>query len=364
MMARPRLPPLADTLGALLPDVQDMLLLRTCLADAQTAAAAWKSWLALAPGLPMALVERPRSRRLLPLLHYALGRHGIALAEPLLAILRAAALLEERRAARIRAILVLALASLRRAGVAPVLLKGVALAETAYPQFRLRHCHDLDLLVAAEDLGAARKALMAAGFRSAAGNRSEREDGSSLALQLADGLLLNLHTRLWQASTSSEPLEVFRARARAIEFDGESVPVFAPMDMLLHVCGHAGCSVGLGSWIWIADAAMILGRHAPTSVDWAGIGQIAAQSGIALLLALRFADLAARFGLPIPDGVLDALVEAAWQSSSVERDAALSAARAASGASFVDMLRRCGWRSRLDIAGWALRRCRCRFQSG
>ena len=39
------------------------------------------------------------------------------------------------------------LAALQAAGNEALLLKGVALAETVYPQFRLRHCHDLDLLV-------------------------------------------------------------------------------------------------------------------------------------------------------------------------------------------------------------------------
>src|SRR5271166_5856468 len=101
MIARPRLPPLADTLGWLLPDARDTLLLRACLGDAASAAAAWDAWLAMSEGLPRALAERPRSRRFLPLLHHALSVHGIALTEPALSILRAATLWEERRATRI-----------------------------------------------------------------------------------------------------------------------------------------------------------------------------------------------------------------------------------------------------------------------
>ncbi len=363
MTRRPRLPPLADTLAVLLPDAQDSLLLRACLADAPAAAAAWEGWLALVPDMPTALAGRPRSRRLLPLLHQALNRQGIALAEPTLAILRAASLWEEQRAARIRTILALALASLRRAGIAPALLKGVALAETTYPRFQLRHCHDLDLLVDAEALPMARAALVAAGFHPAAGAASEAGGSHSLLLQHADGLPLNLHTRLWATGASGALLPAFRSRASVIDFDGESVAIFAPIDMLLHVCAHAGLGVGPGSWMWIADAATILARHPPAAEDWTRLVRLAGQSGAALLLALRFGDLAARFDLPVPPGVLKALVAAARRSPASERDAAITTARSASGLRFVQMLRQSGWRSRLDLARYALRRSRRRLLS-
>src|SRR5216683_7508084 len=159
MTKQPRLPPLADTLSLMLPDAQDRLLLRACLSDAAGAAEAWQAWLATTPGLPTVLVERPRSRRFLPLLFHVLTTHGVAVAEPSLAILRAATLWEEHRAVQLRPILVQVLAILRGVGASALLLKGVALAESAYMQFRLRHCHDLDLLVGAESLPAAREAL-------------------------------------------------------------------------------------------------------------------------------------------------------------------------------------------------------------
>jgi hypothetical protein len=309
--------------------------------------------------LPAVLVERPRSRRFLPLLFHVLSTHGIAVAEPSLSILRAATLWEERRAVQLRPILVRVLATLRGVGASALLLKGVALAETAYPQFRLRHCHDLDLLVEAEALPAAREALLAAGYRSVVAAGSARgERGTSLALQHEGGLPVNLHTTLWAARAPDGTLAAFRRRARTIEIDGEGVPIFAPLDMLLHVCGQAGIGAGPGNWTWIVDAAMILRRHSPSAEDWAGLVRIAAESGIAVALAVRFHELAARFDLAIPVGVLDALVDAAWQSSSGEKDAAISAARAASGVPLVAILRQSGWRSRIEIARWALRRSR------
>jgi putative nucleotidyltransferase-like protein len=359
MTKQPRLPPLADTLSLMLPDAQDTLLLRACLSDAAGAAEAWQAWLATTPGLPAVLVERPRSRRFLPLLFHVLSTHGVAVAEPSLSILRAATLWEERRAFQIRPILVQVLAILRGVGASALLLKGVALAESAYTQSRLRHCHDLDLLVEAESLPAAREALLAAGYRPVVlAGTGRGQDGASLALQHEGGLPVNLHTKLWAAGTPDGTLAAFRRRARTIDIEGESVPIFAPMDMLLYVCGHAGIGAGPGNWTWIVDAAMILRRHPPGAEDWAGLVRTAAESGIAVALAVRFSELAARFDLAIPVGVLDALVEAAWQSSSGEKDAAISAARAASGVPLAAIVRQSGWRSRFEIARWALRRSR------
>jgi hypothetical protein len=355
MIARAALPPLADTLGWLLPDAQDTLLLRACLGDAASAAAAWDAWLAMAKGMPKALAERPRSRRFLPLLHHALSVHGIALTEPALSILRAATLWEERRATRIQAILIEVLASLRRTGIAVVLLKGAALAETAYPQFRLRHCHDLDLLVEEAALPQAGQALIAAGFLPAAAAR-ERTVGQSLAMKHEDGLPVNLHTSLWTTNARGDPQASMLRRARFIDIGGERATILAPTDMLLHVCGHAGIGAGPGNWAWIADAAMIQRRHELTAEDWAGLVRIAAEIGIALPLAARFGYLASRIGLPIPPTALNALTGAACRSSRSERDAAISATRAASGVPFIAMLRRSGWRSRMDLACWALRR--------
>ena len=355
MTTRPRLPPLADTLGFMLPDAQDTLLLRACLGDGAIAARAWQAWLAPIPDLPTVLVERPRTRRFLPLLSHALCSQSITVTEPALSILRAATLWEERRAVQLRPILTQVLATLRETGADVLLLKGVALAETVYPQFRLRHCHDLDLLVEPEALPAAREALLATGFQRMAVAGQVR-DGPTLALQHEGGLPVNLHTTLWSSQAPDRLLADLQRRATTIAIDSQSARILAPMDMLLHICGHAGIGAGPGNWTWIVDAAMILRRHAASVEDWARLVSNAAESDLAVALAVRFSSLAERFELPIPATVLNRLVETAWRSPSGEKDAAISTARAASGVPLIAMVRRSGWRSRIEIARWALRR--------
>jgi hypothetical protein len=211
-----------------------------------------------------------------------------------------------------------------------------------YPRFDLRHCHDIDLLVPPGAMPSAREALIGAGFRA---GRSRH------VLQHRDGLPVTLHGRLWAGSSEAALLE----RAGTIEIDGETVPILAPMDMLLHACDHPGVGAGLGNWVWIIDAAMILRRHKPTAEDWAGLVRGTVASGATLPVAARLAGLADRIGLPVPDALLCRLAEAAWRSSRGERDVALMAAHAASGQGLRTMIRRCGWRSRIEIAAWAIR---------
>jgi hypothetical protein len=354
MMVSRRPPPLADTLGVLLPDAQDALLLQACLGGARVAGEAWGAWLSAASGLSAALRDRPSWRGLLPLLHHNLDMQGIAVCEPALAVLRAATLWEERRASRIRAILAQILALLRQAEIDAVLI-GAAAAASAYPKFALRHCHDIALLLEADALAPADTALRAAGFRAEPGAEGPRPS-SPLALRHGEGLPVTLHGMLWPPTGKESPIAAFRRRARAIDIEAESVPVFAPMDMLMHLCGHGFAGPDLSNWAWIADAAMIQNRHSPSREDWAGFVRTARDSGLAFRLALRLDDLAARIALAIPADVVDELIEAAWQCADSDKDAALSAARNTFGLGLGAMLRQGGWRSRFDTARWALRR--------
>jgi Uncharacterised nucleotidyltransferase len=350
--SRLRLPPLADTLGVLLPDVLDTRLLRACLGDGATAGEAWT---AIGSGLPKVLAERPACRGLLPLLHFTLSGHGIDVGEPSLAILRAAILWEQRRATHIRTILLQVLDALRSAGTTVILAKDVAVAACAYPRFELRHCHEIVLLVEAEALGSSRDALVRTGFVPAA-NAVASQLGKSVQLHHKDGLPVVLATLLWPGSIQGDPLPEFRRRARMVDIDGQDVPVLAPMDMLLHACGHDFPGPEPGNWAWVADIAMIRRWDQPSATDWADLVRTAMENGLAFRLALRLSDLSSRIGLAIPGGAVEALVDAAWHDSHREREAAISAARGAFGVRLDTMLREGGWRSRLTIARWALRR--------
>ena len=343
--------PLADVLGVLLPDPMDTLLLRACLGDAAAVAGAWQSWLSDAGGLSEALTDRPAARALTPLLHHSLREHHIAVAESSLAILRAAHLWELRRATEIRTILRQIIATLRRAGIDAITIDGVAAGAVAYPAFELRHCHDIALLVEKAALAQARDALAAVGF-----SPSSDQSGSSLCLLHEGRLPVVLHTALWAPAGRADSVGDFRRRTVTALFDGLELNLFNPTDMLLQICGQGIEPTAPGNWEWVADAAMILRLYASADLDWSALVRRAKEYGLAFRLSLRLGYLAASLGLPIPASVTDELAAAAWQDERRERERSLSLARGVFGLRLGTMLQRGGWRSRLAVAQWALRR--------
>lgn len=343
-------PPLAEVLRSLLPDSMDTLLLRACLGDAPSATGAWQTWLSDTGGLSKALSDRPAWRGLMPLLHHSLRGHAIAVADSPLAILRAASLWETRRAAEILTILRQVVDRLREAGIRPIALQGIAAGAVAYPAFELRHCHDIALLVEEAELIRGSDALMATGFAPA-----DRQT-SSINLVHEGGLPLVLQAALWASTRRPDPAADFRRRTVTAELDGLELTVFSPTDLLLHLCGQSIEPTEPGNWDWIADAAMILRRHGNADLDWAALVERAREYDLSFRLSLRLDYLAKCLGLAIPPFVTDGLAAAAWRGERDEWERSLSLARGAFGVGLGAMLRQGGWRSRLAIAQWALRR--------
>lgn len=343
-------PLLADTLEVLLPCPEQTLFLRACLAV--DAGESWRLWIATTPNLRAALAEgRPEFKRLLPLLHYSRDRNGFPLDEATQSVLRLANVWEERRAARIRAILVEVLGALAEASVTPILLKGVALAETAYPSPSCRHCHDIDLWVSPSDLEPTGGALKRLGFR-----RARREGKSPAALRFvhADGLPISLHVELHSLAYCRPPDAEMRARARLATIAGVPTTILSPMDTLLQLCGQWAAGAARDRTSWVADAIFLVRSNPPTEADWALLAATAAASGLSLPLFVMLGYLRSEFAAAIPDLVLARIGSDAAQSPAMHRDAVLAIARKGLPGRFAAMVRRSSWRSRVEIARWLI----------
>jgi hypothetical protein len=324
-------------LGVLLPAPRDLPLLQACLGDAATARAAWHRWRAAGRSLPRVLADNPRARRLLALLHRSLVAAGVEIDPQDRAILRAATLWEEHRAARVRSIAVSILQSLRHAGIEALLTRGVAMAWSAYPEAYLRHAHDVDVAVRTESLGPAHRALAGVGFRAVSADE----------LRHVDGLPVRLHADWSDAAWR---------RSRSVDFEGEAVRLPSPLDSLLKICGHTGPGIGADNWVWIADAAMVLRSHAFYEADWRTFTTEAEELACLLPLSARYIDLARRFGVSIPSAVLARLVSAAWRAPRDARAVAILAAKQAARTPAAAFLKTSGWHSRFEILRWAARR--------
>ena len=152
--------------------------------------------------------------------------------------------------------LVESLDALEEAGIDAVVLKGAALAHTLYPDRGERPMADLDLLVARERAGEARRSLAGAGWRADESrypaHRYRRHhhlpplrdtSGSGASLEIHTGLLLPGHPFGLDGSALLE-------RARTVEAAGRTMRVPGPVDHLVHLCLHFGWADVLGSGAW------------------------------------------------------------------------------------------------------------------
>jgi len=316
-----------NLLRSALPNDLQALALRLCLVADRAALEAWRRWLETKPDAKYALGSRSAHLKgLLALLYYRLQQEGEAIEASLRSYLRTARAHEQLRTETVRRICRGALRSLHAAGIEVIVLKGMAMAETVYPEASLRHCHDLDLLVADERVPDAMEALRGAGFRVGAGSPGSAT--SSAWVEHPSGFPVGLHTVLyrlppWNAGACDAKRTAMRA-----EVAGCQVRVLSPAQALVHICCHGLTRGGPHSPSWIGDAWFLLGRT-PAGLDWEEVTAIAASGhqSIPLMVALEY--LAERLAAPVPPRVFQVLRGLSEREEDIEsaRAAALMATR-------------------------------------
>ena len=279
----------AAALSTLLPTTDQTLLLRACL-DEAPGAVAWRS-LRRRLGTDGVEALLTRNRRLLTLLHRADAR--LNLSAELRRRLVAVTLREKQRSSAFVANTEDVLRRLVGSGFDVLVLRGAALAELAYPEPFLRHCHDLDLLlhggpVPDEDL-ARRASLHRFAF---AHPRARADDGP-----------------LW-------------ARRKSFAVRGAEGWVMAPSDMLVHVCGQAFFSPSRHTLSWVTDAWFTLASW--PHLDWELVISSAQERHLGVALALLLGYLRNELGAPVPAEVVRRLEQLAVES--VDRDIAMALA--------------------------------------
>ena len=235
---------------------------------------ALEAWLAAA-GDPVAGLRDPAlaDRHLFALLQHT--RRGETEPVELFSILRAAAVHEGLRAETIGAAAAEAIGALDDAGVEVLVTGGAALAWARYPAAPLRHCHNIDLLVASRDLVGGRAALELECVDEAAPVRLLHPSGTRITLQ----------TRLHREPSRSAPSDL-GARSIAFELAGTPARALGAADQLVQVAANAaavfdpglrwvadGWFAGFGAdldWDRVREHAVLAHRTAPLStlVEW------------------------------------------------------------------------------------------------
>jgi len=345
-------PSLSLALSLVLPTPEETLLLRTCLLPRDLARQAWEEWRSRYDGAGFDFAgNNPSIRKLRPLLFNAFQQHGLEADNKTRTYLGSAYLKEELRSKIFRQICREVIQLLQREGLAAIVLKGTALAETVYGNPVLRHCHDIDILLPDDELSHAANLLTSLGFQRVNPNSQKRNP--HVRMEHESELPVELHSGLFDVPYYNMVSSEIQTRSQTRLIAEVPVKILAPSDSLLHVCGHASYSSKRPSLRWVADAWFIVERH--PDLDWDRLLESIHRSRLSLPLSVMLGYLAEDLNSPIPSTFLSHLSAAASKSDAIERQLALHGTRAAGQGSLKGLFRRTtNWRERMFLIQWLL----------
>ena len=253
------------------------------------------------------------------------------------------------------------------AEIPSVALKGVALAQLAYGSLKVKHSHDIDLLIPPDRALAAMALLERDGYAlsfpanhlSAAQRRTVVHYSREAAFVHPDhGTLLELQ---WRVADNPQLLNEVHAASptqNVVVADGSSIRTLAGDDLFAYLCLH-GAYHAWSRLKWLADlnafiaASDVVHLHRYAQAKGAGFC-----SGQALLLCRNF------FTLPLPDSLASELQGAARVRKlyAIAAETMADRARGEDGGS-VQAVWRGFWTQFLLGQGWAFFAAQCRTAS-
>lgn len=214
------------------------------------------------------------------------------------------------------------IAALAGRGVAPVLLKGTALAYACYPDPALRTRSDSDMLVPPEAREAADGALGALGFArgtEVSGELISYQAGYRLEDRLGAAHAVDLHWRVSNAQVLARLFDHAELRARGVPVPalGAGAVATGRVDALMIGCMHREVHRRAPYWvegvaqflpdrlIWLYDLHLLAGALSPG--EWDGLVERAHEKGLAATCHDGLARTAELLGTALPAGLLEAL---------------------------------------------------------
>jgi hypothetical protein len=259
---------------------------------------------------PSGLVAEAGRHGLSGLVQHALERSGARLPEAVAEQLRRDVLGFRAASVRVKRLLGRSLDALAAAGLVPVVLKGVPLAERLYGDAGHRASTDVDLWVPPVDAPRAQRALESLGLRAAPPHEPHH-----VQLTSPEGMV-ELHQ--YPIAPFGERLtgEALRARATEAETGGRRYLRLSPDDELLYLAVHATNHL-LQRLAWVYDLKLL--ARAELELDWDRLLRTAADTGTAAL-AFYALDAAARLlDAPVPAAILTLLRPSRWRAAAAER---------------------------------------------
>jgi hypothetical protein len=214
----------------------------------------------------------------------------------------ATALRNRSRAAELRTVL----QTLQRSGVEAMPVKGVALAELVYGEAAPRTFDDLDIVVRRKDLGDAREALAAIGYRGRPVPNFSEVAHRFHDVQLfrpVDGAqqCLEVHWDLWPPARFASTIDEMWRRSRTAEIAGVSARILADEDAILHLAIHRTSSA-LRLRFLCDIAELVRGRS--DALDWDALESRARSVGAVVALHMALSLAAQLLDAPVPADVV------------------------------------------------------------
>lgn len=199
------------------------------------------------------------------------------------------------------------LTMLNEHGIETVVIKGIPLSLTYYPNETLRPMADIDIVVRHGQAAAAIRLLESAGWARGPTSRDENlQYHHAMQFFWPAGGELDLHWHFLTECRSDAANEHFWRNSTPLDVKGVKTRQLGHTDMFIHTVIH-GIRWNLEPPIrWIADAAMIL-RRADDQLDWTQLLAFANQEKLNYRMRLGLSYLAERMKLPIPAWVLETL---------------------------------------------------------
>ncbi len=164
---------------------------------------------------------------------------------------------------------------LQAADIHPLVLKGLGLAYSLYPDPALRPISDLDLLLQRDEIRPALEVLRTAGFSTPALPLDDGPAPKELTVDSPprDGLRVHVELHHYDPRQRDDEFAGFASPPQAIRVEGGTVLIPAPMDNLDYLTRHftrhlfeARTDKPL-QLKWIADILSLVEQHAE-SIDW------------------------------------------------------------------------------------------------
>ena len=346
-------PPLLSPLSVVLPTDEQTWLLQACLWSGKRGERAWARWSA---GIddPAGFLRQDKYgvKGLLPLLFDSLQHKDVSIDKEFQTYLRTAYLRDELRSKSYGRICREVTKTFANAGIPVVVLKGAALAETAYKTAALQHAHYLDILIKSADFEPALEVLAPLGFIRSTAVRAGSES-QVVELVHESGLPLILYRQLFRVPFYNVAIEEIWARSGIQAISGAPTRLLSPADNLFHICGSVFDVESHESLRWVCDAWFVIHRY--PDLDWEVLLDYSRRSRMALALYLTLDYVAEALDAPIPVDVLNRLCAAASKADSIEREAVLFGVQTNARGGLKRILQKCGdWPTRVSVLKWAL----------